>query len=58
MVFVIVDLSENVYGVVSSEYKAQEACLKLKEKDSNTFFDYICCPMNELEYNEEIIYIN
>jgi hypothetical protein len=54
--YAIIDNEGNVYGVVDSESKARVACVKLKEKDSNTFFDYIECPMNEIEFEGEVIY--
>ena len=56
IVYAIVDNEGNVYGVADSELKAQLACVKLKEKDSDTYFDYFKCPMNEIEFDGEIIY--
>jgi len=56
IVYVIVDNDGNVYGVTDSKFKAQEACMKLKEKDFDTFFDYVTCPINEIEFEGEVIY--
>jgi len=56
IVYSVIDNEGNVYGVVDSESKARTVCTKLKEKDSDTFFDYIECPMNEIEFEGEIIY--
>jgi len=55
-VYSVVDNKGNVYGVTNSEVKARIACVKLKEKDCDIYFDYIACPMNEIEFDGEIIY--
>ena len=55
IVYAVIDNEGNVYGVTDCKVKAKQACAKLKEKDSDTFFDYIECPINEIEFEGEIV---
>jgi len=54
MIYAVVDNKGDLFGVCDDKYKAQKAIRILKEKDDSLFYDVIECPVNEIQFEDDI----